>query len=174
MTTRYQRGNQKPTIEEGQTTLCSVVYTSSIDRFWLPLWYLVVIGLSFLLLITPLVSCSHSVVCPSSIDGFWLPLWYLVVIVLSVLRLTLLITPLVSRQAKKYRQHLWLQYTKGVINSVNQRTDNTMTTRYQMGNQKLSIEEGQTTIWLQDTKGVIRSRPSKKDRQHYDYKIPKG
>jgi hypothetical protein len=37
------------------------------------------------LLITPLVSCSHIVVCPSSIDGLCLPLWYIVVIVLSVL-----------------------------------------------------------------------------------------
>jgi hypothetical protein len=40
-----------------------------------------------------------------------------------------------------------------------------MTTRYQRGNQKPSIEEGQTTLWLQDTKGVIRSRQSKKYRQ---------
>jgi hypothetical protein len=111
MSTRYQRGNQKQSIEEEQTTLwlqytclsffdwrllitplvsCShiVVCPSSIDGFWLPLWYLVVILLS-VLLITPSVLCSHIVVCPSSIDGLWLPLWYIVVIVLSVLlRLT--------------------------------------------------------------------------------------
>jgi hypothetical protein len=49
-----------------------------------------------------------------------------------------------------------------------------MTTRYQRGNQKPSIEEGQIALLLQDTKGVIRSGQSKKDRQYYDYKIPKG
>jgi fructose-1,6-bisphosphatase len=49
-----------------------------------------------------------------------------------------------------------------------------MVTRYQRGNQKLSIKEGQTTQWSQDTKGVIRSCQSKKDRQHNDQKIPKG
>ena len=89
-----------------------VVCFSSIYRFWLPLWYLVAIVLSVLLLytdsdypfgifwplcclfffyiqilITPLVSCSHCVVCFSSIYRFWLPLWYLVAIVLSVLLL---------------------------------------------------------------------------------------
>ena len=37
------------------------------------------------LLITPLVSFSHSVVCPSLIYSFWLPLWYLLAIVLYVL-----------------------------------------------------------------------------------------
>ena len=87
-----------------------VVCPSSIYGFWLPLWYLVAIVLSVLLLftdsgypfgilwplcclsffylrilVTPLVSCGHCVVCPSSIYGFWLPLWYLVAIVLSVL-----------------------------------------------------------------------------------------
>ena len=49
-----------------------------------------------------------------------------------------------------------------------------MAKRYQRGNQKSSIEEGQTTQWLKDTKGVIRSRQSKKDRQHNGLKIPKG
>ena len=42
--------------------------------------------------------------------------------------------------------------------------------RYQRGNQKPWIEEGQTTQWQKekfvDTKGVIRNRESKKDRQH--------
>jgi hypothetical protein len=87
-----------------------VVCPSLIDRFWLPLWNLVVIVLSVLLwftdsgylfgifwplcclsfiylqiLVTPLVSFGHCVVCPSLIYRFWLPLWYLLVIVLSVL-----------------------------------------------------------------------------------------
>ena len=87
-----------------------IVCPSSINDFWLPLWYHVVILLSVLprftisdylfgvlwplyclslldlrLLITPLVSFGHCIVCPSSIYDFWLPLWYLVAIVLSVL-----------------------------------------------------------------------------------------
>ena len=85
-----------------------IVFPSSIYDFWLPLWYLLAIVLSFLprfttsdyffgilwplhclsfldlrLLITLLVSCSHRIVCPSSIYDFWLPLLYLVAIVLS-------------------------------------------------------------------------------------------
>ena len=88
----------------------SIVCPSSINDFWLPLWYLVAIVfsvlprlttsdypfgimwslycLSFLdlrFLITPLVSCGHCIVCPSSIYDFWLLLWYLVAIALSVL-----------------------------------------------------------------------------------------
>jgi hypothetical protein len=35
------------------------------------------------------------------------------------------------------------------------RTDNTMTKRYQRGNQNPYIEEEQTTQWSKDTKGVI-------------------
>ena len=87
-----------------------IVCPSSIYDFWLSLWYLVAIILSFpprfmnsdypfgilwplyclsfldlRLLITPLVSCGHFIVCPSSIYDFWLPLWYLVAIVLSAL-----------------------------------------------------------------------------------------
>ena len=87
-----------------------VVWTSSIYRFWLHLWYLLAIVLSDLLrftdydylfvifwplccltffdlqiLITPLVSFGHCVVWPSSIYRFWLPLWYILAIVLSVL-----------------------------------------------------------------------------------------
>ena len=96
-----------PLVSFGHCVVCS----SSIYGFWLPLWYLVAIVLSVLLLftasdypygifwplcclffylrllITPLVSCSHCIVCSSSIYGFWLPLWYLVAIVLSVLLL---------------------------------------------------------------------------------------
>ena len=87
-----------------------VVSSSSIYRFWLPLWYLLAIALSVLLrytdsddpfgifwqlccqfffdiqiLITSLVSFGHRVVSSSSIYWFWLPLWYLLAIVLSVL-----------------------------------------------------------------------------------------
>jgi hypothetical protein len=87
-----------------------VVCSSSIYRFWLPLWYLVAIALSALLryrdddypfgifwplcrllifdiqiLITHLVSCGHCVVCFSSIYRFSLPLLYLVAIVSSAL-----------------------------------------------------------------------------------------
>ena len=38
--------------------------------------------------------------------------------------------------------------------------------RYQRGNQKLYIEEEQTTQWPQDTKGAIRNCISKKNRKH--------
>jgi hypothetical protein len=173
MTTRYQRGKQNRKSKDRQYNdhkiscchciVCPSIYDSgylfgilwslycmSFDlRFWLPLWYLVVIVLSvlrFTVLDTPLASCGHCIVCPSICDSgypfgilwslyclsfdlrFWLPLWYLVVIVLSVLRFTILFTPLVNR---------W--------------TDNTMTTRCQRG---------------------IQNRKSK-DRQYNDYKIPK-
>jgi hypothetical protein len=89
-----------------------VVCHSSIYGFWLPLWYIVAIVLSVLILftvsdyscgilwplcclsfvylwfmLTPVVSCGHCIVCHSSIYGFWLPLWYLVVIILFVIRL---------------------------------------------------------------------------------------
>ena len=43
-----------------------------------------------------------------------------------------------------------------------------------MGNQKLSITEGQTTQWPKDTKLVIRSCQSQKDRQNNGHKIPNG
>ena len=87
-----------------------IVCSSSIDWFWLPLWYLLAIVLSvlrrftdsdcpfgifwplywlffvdLLILITPLVSFGHCIVCSSSIYWFWLPLCYLLAIVLSVL-----------------------------------------------------------------------------------------
>ena len=85
-------------------SLCCLTY-----RFWLPLWYLLVIVLSDLqILIAPLVSFGHCVVwytdsdCPlvifwslcCLIYRFWLPLWYLLVIVLSDIQI--LIAPLVS------------------------------------------------------------------------------
>ena len=78
--------------------------------FWLPLWYLLTIVSSVLLLFMPsdypfgifwpvyrlsyfdfslliptLVSCGHCIVCPTSIYAFWLPLWYLLAIASSVL-----------------------------------------------------------------------------------------
>ena len=87
-----------------------IVCPSSINEFWLPLWYLLAIVFSVVpgfttydypfgifwplyclsffdlrLLVTALVSCGHCIVCPSSIYDFWLPFWYPVAIVLSVL-----------------------------------------------------------------------------------------
>ena len=102
-----------PVVSFGHYIVCPSIY-----RFWLLLWYLLVIVLSVLrftasgyscgifwslyclsfdlpLLVTPKVSCGHCIVCPS-IYRFWLLLWYLLVIVLSVLRFTLLVTPVVS------------------------------------------------------------------------------
>jgi hypothetical protein len=89
----------------GHYVVCPLIY-----RFWLPLWYLLVIMLFVLrftysdylfgifwslcclsfnlqLLITSLVSFGHYVVCPL-IYSFWLPLWYLLVIMLFVLWFT--------------------------------------------------------------------------------------
>jgi hypothetical protein len=86
----------------GHYVVCPLIY-----RFWLPLWYLLVIMLFVLwftdsdylfgfywslcclsfhlqLLITSLVSVGHYVVCPL-IYVFWLPLWFLLVIMLIVL-----------------------------------------------------------------------------------------
>jgi hypothetical protein len=85
-----------------------IVSSSSINGFWLPLWYLVAIMSSALLryrdsdypfgifwpsccqfffdiliLITLLVSFGHCVVSSSSKYRFWLPFWYLLAIVLS-------------------------------------------------------------------------------------------
>ena len=91
-----------------------VVWTSSIYRFWLHLWYLLAIVLSdrlrftdsdyifgvfwplccltvfdLQILVTSLVSFGHCVVCSSLRYWFWLPLWYLLAIVLSdLLRFT--------------------------------------------------------------------------------------
>ena len=85
-------------------SLCCLIY-----RFWLSLWYHLVIVLSDIqILIVPLLSFGHCVVwftdsdCPFAIFwslccliyGFWFPLWYLLVIVLSDLQI--LVTPLVS------------------------------------------------------------------------------
>ena len=89
----------------------SIVCLSSIEGFWLPLWYIQAFLLSFCrrlkasdyhfgifkpfyclsvvdwrLLITTLVYSSLSTVCLSSIEGFWLPLWYIQAFLLSVCR----------------------------------------------------------------------------------------
>jgi len=49
-----------------------------------------------------------------------------------------------------------------------------MATRYQRGNQKSKIEEGQTIQWPQDTKWVIISRKCRNDRQYNGHKKPTG
>ena len=89
----------------------SIVCLSSIEGFWLPLWYIQAFLLSvcrplkasdyhfgifkpfywlpvvhWRLLITTLVYSSLSIVCLSSIEGFWLPLWYIQAFLLSVCR----------------------------------------------------------------------------------------
>jgi hypothetical protein len=86
----------------------SIICLSSIDGFWLPLWYIQAYLLSVFrwlkasdyhfgifkpfyclsvvywrLLITTLVCSSLSIVCLSSIEGFWLPLWYIQAFLLS-------------------------------------------------------------------------------------------
>jgi hypothetical protein len=147
MTKRYQKCNQNLYIEEEQTTQ------------W-PKDTKGVIRICIQILITLLVSFGHCVVCSSSIYRFLLPLWYLLVIVLSVL------------------QYTDSDYPFGIFWSLCclffLRTNNTMTKRYQRGNQNLYIEEGQTTQWPKDTKEVIRICILKKNKQHNDQKIPKG
>ena len=68
----------------------AIVCLSSIEGFWLPLWYiqafLLSVCLDWRLLITTLVYSSLSIVCLSSIEGFWLPLWYIQAFLLSVCR----------------------------------------------------------------------------------------
>ena len=49
--------------------------------------------------------------------------------------------------------HMW----KTLTETVKGRTDNTLATRYQRGNQKLLREAEQTTQWPKDIKGVIRN-----------------
>ena len=94
-----------PLVSFGHCVICPSIY-----RFWLPLWYLLVIllfvppftssdcpfdifwslcylSLHLQLLIAPLVYFGHCVIRPS-IYTFWLPLWYILVIVLSVLPFT--------------------------------------------------------------------------------------
>ena len=68
----------------------AIVCLSSIEGFWLPLWYiqafLMSVCLDWRLLITTLIYSSLSIVCLSSIEGFWLPLWYIQAFLLSVCR----------------------------------------------------------------------------------------
>jgi uncharacterized protein YxeA len=67
ITKRYQRGNQKPYVEEEEQTTQWPKDTKEVIRS---------------------ISFGHCDVCSSSsMYGFWLPLWYLLVIVLSVLLL---------------------------------------------------------------------------------------
>jgi hypothetical protein len=68
-----------------------IVCTSSINGFWLPIWYIVVILLFVLRLFTASVYSfgifCHCIVCTSSIYCLWLLLCYILVIVLSLRRL---------------------------------------------------------------------------------------
>jgi hypothetical protein len=109
MVKRYQRGNQKPTIKEGQTTQ----------------WSKDIKGV--IILITPLVSFDHCVVCPSLIYGFWLPLWYLLTIVLSLL-LWLSASDSLQRgnqkpTIKEGQTTQWPKDIKGVIRSRKSKKD---------------------------------------------------
>jgi len=75
-----------PMVSFGYCIVCPSIY-----HFWLLLWYLLVIVLSFLwftafwLLLWYLLVIVLSVL---QFTAFWLPLWYLLVIVLYVLRFT--------------------------------------------------------------------------------------
>jgi hypothetical protein len=108
MAKRYQRGNQNPYIEEEQTTQWPkdthcVVCSSSIYRFWLPLWYLLVIVLSVLLQYTD---------SDYPFGIFW-PLCCL-----FFFNIPILITPLVSVQnlyIEEGQTTQWPKDTKGVI-----------------------------------------------------------
>jgi hypothetical protein len=189
MTKRYQRGNQNPCIEEEQTTQWSkdtkaplvsfghcVVCSSSIYRFWLPLWYLLVIVLSVLLQYTDsavywrrtdktmtkryqrgnqnlYIEEEQTKQWPKDTKG--------------VIRICIL-----KNSSSIYRFWLPLWYLLTIALSVLlQYTDsnypfgifwslcclfffniqNTMTKRYQRCNQNLYIEEEQTTQWPKDT-----------------------
>jgi hypothetical protein len=137
MTKRYQRGKEKSYFR-GQKIQWPRDTTEV--NVCLPLWYLLVIVFSVLylrVLFTSLVSTGHCIVWPLIYD-FCLPFWYLLVIALSV---------------------LWFTTSKEVNRSLYQRTDNTMTKRYQWGKQKSYIR-GQTIQWPRDTKEVKRSRIS--------------
>ena len=119
-------------------------------------WSLCYLSLHLQLLIAPLKLFGHCVICPSSYS-FWLPLSYLLVIVLSVppvtasdcpfdifwslcypsLHLQLLIAPLISFGHCVICPSNDQKIAKGQSEAVNGDTDNTMTKRYQRGNQKL-------------------------------------
>ena len=63
-------------------------------------------------------------------------------------------------RTSKERQRNGHNIPNGYSESVHQRTDNTMATRYQRGTQNPYIK-GQTTQWPQDTKWVLRIRTLK-------------
>jgi hypothetical protein len=160
---------------------------SSINEFWLPLWYLVAIAFSVLPRFTtsdypfgilwPLYCLSFLDFVLSVIPrfttsdypfGIFWPLYCL-----SFLDLRLLITPLVSCghfivcPSSIYDFWLPFWYLVAIACSVLPR-------RYQRGNQNSLIEEAQTIQRPQDTKGVIRSRKSRRERQYNGHKIQKG
>ena len=69
------------------------------------------------------------------------------------------------RISKKNRQHNGQPIPQGSSESIyRRRTDNTMTKRYQKGNQNPYIEEEPTTQWPKDTTGVIRIRQSNEEQ----------
>jgi hypothetical protein len=147
MATRYQRGTQNPYIK-GQKTQ----------------WPQDTKGV--------LVSCGHCVVCPL-LYGFWVPIWNLVVIVLSVLWCTDseypfgILWPLccLSFDVRILSTHLaYCGHCVVCWESVHQRRDNTMATRYQRGTQNPYIK-GQTTQWPQDNNGGVRVCTSE-NRKH--------
>jgi hypothetical protein len=128
-----------PLISFDHCVICPSIYS-----FCLPLWFLLVIVLSvppFTASDCPLISFGHCVI-RSSIYSFWLPLWYLLIIVLSVPPFTTCDCPFdILRGNQKLERERritqWPKDTKGAIRSCNGGTGNTMTKRYQRGNQKL-------------------------------------
>ena len=109
---------QWPKEIKGAIRSCKCVICPSIYSFWLPLWYLLIIVLSFppftasdcpfdifwslcylslhlQLLIAPLISFGHCVICPS-IYSFWLPFDIFWSLCYPSLHLQLLIAPLIS------------------------------------------------------------------------------
>jgi hypothetical protein len=148
----------------------SIVCLSSIEGFWLPLWYTQAFLLSvcrplkasdyyfaifklfyclsvvdWWLLITTLVYSSLSIVCLSSIEGFWLLLWYIQAFLLSV-----------CRPLKASDDHFGIFKPFYCLRKA---------WIYQSGNQKPSIDDRQTIERLEYTKMVIRSLQWTTDRQ---------
>jgi hypothetical protein len=101
-------------------------------------------GQTLWLLFTSLVSLGHCIACPL-IYELCLPLWYLLSLYCLSSDLWLL-----------FRQYNDQEMPKRWTEVVYQRTDNTMTKRYQRGKQKSYIR-GQTIQWPRDTKEVNRT-----------------
>jgi hypothetical protein len=160
-----------PLVYFGYCFVCS----SSIYRWWLPLWYTLAIVSSALLrytdsdypfgilwplcrllffdiqmMITPLVSFSHCVVCSSSIYRFSLPLLYLVAIVSSAL---------LRYTDSDYHFGIFWPLCRLLFFDIQI---------------LITPLDELTTQWPQDTKGVIRICISKKSRRRNGQKIPKG